>query len=304
MVSWRQEMLPRVGTSQPIAPRWERFPCVEGSAADGTGEAYAGMTFGLATRITFALVVILAAGVAMTTVLSAHMFERTLSDFLTSRFEFELNDFRQRLETQMDLGIELADLQSVPEELEEYLHADEQILSIEVFDETGIVLFSTDPSFVGDLVTEEWVTAWRASRGQHVWSNLERDARVVGVPLRDNLGRDVGSVALRYSRDFFDDNVTTQTTRLLFIGALVVLAMTPLSILGAMVLLRGLRGELRDLRESMDDVADRRRDGSALERTRTDHPELAAFAAAALTAHDDIDAAIGEIRRLDEEEAV
>ena len=151
------------------------------------------MTFGLATRITLALVVILAAGVGMTTLLSAHMFERTLSDFLTSRFEFELNDIRQRIETQMDLGIALAELQSVPQELEEYLRADEQILSIEVFDDTGIVLFSTDPSFVGDLVTEEWVTAWRASRGQEVWSDLERDARVVGVPLRDNLGRDVGS---------------------------------------------------------------------------------------------------------------
>ena len=262
------------------------------------------MTLGLATRITLALVVILAAGVGMTTVLSAHMFERTLSDFLTSRFEFELNDVRQRIETQMDLGIALAELQSVPQELEEYLRADGQILSIEVFDDTGIVLFSTDPSFVGDLVTEEWVTAWRASRGQEVWSDLERDARVVGVPLRDNLGRDVGSLALRYSRGYFDDNVTTQTARLLLVGAVVVLAMTPLSILGAMVLLRELRGELRDLRDSMDDVADRRGDGSALDRTRPDHPELAAFATTALAAHDDIDAAIGEIRRLDEEEAV
>ena len=262
------------------------------------------MAFGLATRITFALVAILAAGVVLMTVLSAHMFERTLSDFLNSRFEFELNDVRQRIETQIDLGIELGDLQSVPEELEEYLHADEQILTIEVFDETGTVLFSTDPSFVGDLVTEEWVTAWRTSRGRDVWSNLERDARVVGVPLRDNLGREVGSLALRYSRGFFDDSVAAQSTRLWLIGAVVVLGMAPLTVLGAMVLLRGLRGELRDLSESMDDVAKRRRDGPALGRTRPDHPELAAFAAVALTAHDDIDAAIGEIRRLDEEEAV
>ena len=81
------------------------------------------MTFGLATRITLVLVVILAAGVTVTTVLSAHMFERTLSDFLTSRFEFELNDVRQRIEIQMDLGIALAEIQSVSEELQEYLHA-------------------------------------------------------------------------------------------------------------------------------------------------------------------------------------
>lgn len=262
------------------------------------------MTFGLATRITLALVVILAAGVVMTTVLSAHMFERTLSDFLTSRFEFELNDMRQRIETQMDLGIPLANLQTVSEEFDEHGRDDEQILSIEVFDDTGIVLFSTDPSFVGDLVTEEWVSAWRSSRGREVWSSLERDARVVGVPLRDNLGRDVGSLALRYSRDFFDDSVTLQAGRMLIVGAIVVLAMLPLSILGAMMLLRGLRGELRDLCDSMDELEDQRRDGPALGRTRADHPELAAFAATALAAHDDIDAAITEIRRLDEEEAV
>ena len=240
----------------------------------------------------------------MTTVLSAHMFERTLSDFLTSRFEFEINDVRQRIETQMDLGIALGDLQGVAEMLEEYQQADEQILSIEVFDERGAVLFSTDPSFVGDLVSEEWVAAWRASRGRQVWSNLERDARVVGLPLRDNLGRDVGSLALRYSRDFFDNNVNAQTARLLVIGLVVVLGVTPLCILGAMVLLRGLRRELGDLRETMDDLSSRRRDEESLARAGADHPSLAAFAATALAAHDDIDAAIAEVRRLDEEETV
>ena len=262
------------------------------------------MRFGLATRLTLALAVILAAGVAMTTALSVQMFERTLADVLTSRFEFVLNDLRQRIETQMDLGLALPVLQGVPEELEEYLQADEQLLSIEVFDDTGIVLFSTDPSFVGDLVAEEWILAWRASRGQEVWSDIQRDARVVGVPMHDNLGRNVGSIALRYSRDFFDDNVTAQASRLLIIGVTVVLGMAPFSILGAMILLRRLRDDLRRLRESVDDVTNRRWDGKALGGMESRHPEFAAFAAAALAAHYTIDEAMGEIRRLDEEEAV
>ena len=262
------------------------------------------MAFGLASQLTLALAAILAAGVAITATLSQHMFERTLADFLASRFEFELNDIRQRVQTQMDLGIALAELQGVSEELDEYRRADEKILSIEIFDETGIVLFSTDPSFIGDLVTEEWVTSWRASRGRDVWSDLQRDARIVGVPLRDNLGRDVGAIALRYSRDFFDDTVAEQTARLAIVGAVVVLGMAPLSIIGAMLMLRGLRGELRGLSDSLDEITNKRADGPALERTRTDHPELAAFAATALAAHHDIDAALKEIRRLDEEEAV
>ena len=262
------------------------------------------MAFGLASQLTLALAAILAAGVAITATLSQHMFERTLADFLASRFEFELNDIRQRVQTQMDLGIGLAELQSVSDELEKYRRADEKILSIEIFDETGIVLFSTDPSFVGDLVTEEWVTSWRASRAGEVWSDLQRDARVVGVPLRDNLGRDVGSLALRYSRDFFDDTVAEQTARLAIVGAVVVLGMVPLSIIGAMIVLRRLRGELRGISDSLDEITNQQADGPALGKTRTDHPELAAFAATALAAHDDIDAAIKEIRRLDEEEAV
>ena len=262
------------------------------------------MRFGLATRLTLALAVILAAGVAMTTALSVHMFERTLADVLASRFEFVLNDLRQRIETQMDLGLALPVLQGVPEELEEYLQADEQLLSIEVFDDTGIVLFSTDPSFVGDLVAEEWILAWRASRDREVWSDIQRDARVVGVPMHDNLGRKVGSIALRYSRDFFDDNVTAQASRLMIIGVVVVLGMAPFSILGAMILLRRLRDDLRKLRESVDDVTNRRWDGKALGGMESRHPEFSAFAAAALAAHYTIDEAMGEIRRLDEEEAV
>jgi hypothetical protein len=157
---------------------------------------------------------------------------------------------------------------------------------------------------VGDLVTEEWVAAWRASRGRQVWSDLERDARVVGVPLRDNLGRDVGSLALRYSRDFFDDTVAEQTARLVIVGAVVVLGMTPLSIIGAMIMLRRLRGELRGISDSLDEITNQHAGGVALDEMRTDHPELAAFATTARAAYDDIDAAIKEIRRLDEEEAV
>ena len=262
------------------------------------------MRFGLATQLTLALAAILAAGVAMTTALSVHMFERTFADVLTSRFEFVLNDLRHRIETQMDLGLALPVLQGVSEELEEYLEADEQLLSIEVFDETGITLFSTDPSFVGDLVAEEWILAWRASRGQEVWSDLQRDARVVGVSMRDNLGRNVGSIALRYSGDFIDDSVAAQGARLLIIGVAVVLGMAPFSIFGAMLLLRRLRDDLQKLRESVDDVTERRWDGKALGSMESRHPEFAVFAAATLAAHHTIDQAIGEIRRLDEEEAV
>ena len=259
-------------------------------------EAGSPVISGLALRVALAVVAILAAGVAMTAVLSVHKFERTFTDFLASRFTFVVNDARQRIETQMDLGLPLSDLQGVSPMLQQYLQDDEQILSIEIFDEAGTVLFSTDPSFVGDLVSEEWMIAWRSVQGRGVWSELERDAGVVGMPLRNSLDQNVGSFALRYTREILDAGSEAQASRMLIVGAVVVLGMTPLCILGAMALIRRPRRELGALSDNLDEVTNRRLNPDASARS----PEFAAFAAAAIAAHKAIDDATAEIRRLDE----
>ena len=259
------------------------------------------MMIGFASRIAIVLAVILGAGAAMTGVLSIHKFERTFADLLTSRFQFVVNDVRQRIETQMDLGLTLVNLENITEEMEAYLRNDEQILSIEVFDETGTVLFSTDPSFVGDLVSEDWVIAWRTSRGKTLWSALESDAGVVGVPLRNNLSQDVGSLALRYSRDFLDHSVSEQIERLLLVGVAIGIIMVLLSFFGCSALLRGASQDLKIMGSAMEDITKRNKDSTALQNTLARHPEFAAFSDSALDAQDTLDSATKEIHQLDEE---
>ena len=259
------------------------------------------MMVGFAFRIAIVLAVILGAGAAMTGVLSIHKFERTFADLLTSRFQFVENDIRQRIETQMDLGLALVNLESVTEEMEAYLRNDEQILSIEVFDETGTVLYSTDPSFVGDLVSEDWVIAWRTNRSKSFWSALENDAGVVGVPLRNNLDQDVGSLALRYSREFLDHSVSEQIERLLLVGGGVGILMVVLSFIGCAILLRDASQDLKIIGNAMEDIAKRKKDSAALQKTLARHPEFAAFADSALGAQDILDSATKEIHQLDEE---
>ena len=259
------------------------------------------MMVGFASRIAIVLAVILGAGAAMTGVLSIHTFERTFADLLTSRFQFVVNDVRQRIETQMDLGLALVNLENITEEMEAYLRNDEQILSIEVFDETGTVLFSTDPSFVGDLVSEDWVIAWRTNRSKDLWSALESDAGVVGVPLRNNLSQDVGSLALRYSRDFLDHSVSEQIERLLLVGVAIGIIMVLLSFFGCSALLRGASQDLKIMGSAMEDITKRKKDSTALQKTLARHPEFAAFSNSALSAQDTLDSATKEIHQLDEE---
>lgn len=261
------------------------------------------MNFGFATRIALMLAIILGASVIITGVLSMHKYERTFTDFLTLRFEFVANDIRQRVETQMDLGLGLTSLHGISEDMEVYQRTDQEILSIEIFDRTGTVRFSTDPSFVGDLVTEEWLAASRGG-DRDTWSEQEKNVGVVGVPLHNNLDQYVGSLALRYSRDSLNKSVLTQASRLLIIGASTVFGIVLISFFGAMVLLRGPRQDLQGMQVAIDDVANRRADSDALAQTCVEHADFAAFANTALAAHDAIDAGTKEIRRLDQEEAI
>ena len=258
------------------------------------------MKLGFAYRIALVLALTLVAGTALTSVLSVHKFERILADLLTSRFEFVVNDLRGRVETQMDLGLALVDLENINDELDTLLINDGQILSIEIFDDTGTVVYSTDPSFIGDLVAEDWMFGWQVNMANS-WSMLENDAGVVGVGLQNNLNQDVGSVALRYSREFLDNNVAKQIERLTVIVGLVALAMTVISVLGCLLLLKGYFHDWRNMRDALADVMANRRGTDNLLEANARHPEFEQFSNAALDAIDSLDSATGKLRQLDEE---
>lgn len=260
------------------------------------------MISGLAIRISLVLTVILAVGVAVTTLLSVYKFENALATLQNSRMTFIVSDARNQIQTRMDLGLSLADLEGMDALLQRYVAKDPRILSIEVFNTQGTVLFTTDSSQIGDLVTEDWVLSWEASVNEGIWQWLDRDASVVGVPLRNNLGQDVGSLALRSSREFLDASVASETRRMLIIGLLVVVAVAPLCTVGATYLLRGPIRDLRDMADSLDQLVE-----NHLEVTpppARSSGELVSFVTTAIAAHEAIDSATEEIRRLDEEEAV
>ncbi len=259
------------------------------------------MRLGFAPRIAVISALILGCGIVATGILSLHKYESTLSDFLASRFEFVVNDIRQNIEAQLDLGLSLEDMQDEVQRLNAIMSADEQILSIEVFDTKGFVLFSTDPSFVGDLVTENWVDAGRVGSDRAVWRILETDAGVVGALLRNNLGQHVGSLALRYSREFLDGSVSNQFSRLSLIILMVLLGIITISIYGTIFLLRSQHRAQEGLRNAIDDVVNSCRDGEALAWAKTEYPDLAAFADSVFVSHDEIDSALQEIRKLDKE---
>lgn len=264
------------------------------------------MSVGFAAKVASTVAVILSVGLGITGVLSIQTFERTLGEFLSSRFEFVVNDIRQRIETQLDLGLGLSSIQNIPESMGVYVRGDPQIFTIEVFDDSGTVIHSTDTSFEGDLVTEEWMQAWRESGDEGVWALLQRDAGVVGASLRNSFDQEVGSVALRYSRQFLDDSVMNRGSNLLAAGVVVVLVTLILALIGSLLILRRPLRDLADLDASIRGVIRKlsRENGSDdVDASKIRSMEFRTFVSEVGRARDLMVEARDEVRQIDEEQA-
>lgn len=258
------------------------------------------MYFGFAFRVALILIPILLIGIVTTSFLSLHKFGQTFSNLLNSRFEFVTSEIRSDVENQMDLGLALENLE-ITEVLEAYALDDKQILTIEVFDEFGVVLYSSDSSSVGDLVPEEWISIWRLDTNGTSWTTQENDAVVVGTPVRNNLGQNVGSLVLRYSREYLDRSTAEQARRLLTVNSIAAGITIIIAFLGAMLLLNRTSRELKLMGQILDTISTAKlKDASLLRDADIKHPIYRRFIASVLATYKDIDATITRAREFDE----
>ena len=157
------------------------------------------MLSSITARITAVLLAIMIIVISLSAVLNYYKFKATETNLLISRYAFVLNEIKATIETGLDLGLSLDLLPNVTVLLQDQVARDQSILSIDVFNRSGAVLFSTDSSFVDDLVSEEWVGAANENPDES-WFIEERDSNAIGLAVLDNLGQITGYVAVRYSR--------------------------------------------------------------------------------------------------------
>ena len=254
------------------------------------------MIANLPGRVVLTMGAICVFAVALTATLNFYKYDSTLSDLLRSRFTFLLRDMRHTLETGMDLGLPLRELDNVPELIGGNAARNPEVLSIEIFDPSGTVLFSTDSSFVGDLVATSWLDRWQKST-EPLWSTREHDADTLGITLQNNLGQTVGAIALRYDRRLEDGLLYRMGLQLAGVGVVVVAVATFLVGLGSYLLLRPMRKQLLLMRVGTERLL--AADSAA--GTLPGAPDLtyAKFAGTATDAARALEEAAAEIHRLD-----
>lgn len=114
-----------------------------------------------------------------------------------SRFQFSLNSVRAALEGGLHLGLLLPGLPGGQTLIDRHRAEDRDILSIDVFDDAGRILFSTDSGGVAAMVPEAWRAPCLAAR-QAPWQGEDDIGALQCLSLINGFEKTVGGVVMRY----------------------------------------------------------------------------------------------------------
>ena len=153
-------------------------------------------------------------GALMATLLTRAKLQDGLSQIVEARVLAAGRELARSVERAQGLGLYLAELDTLPALLERHREVDPLIGSIDVFDEAGHVIASSDASRTGATVPEA-VRAVADRAGETPWSALLDGERVAGVTLRTGFGLVIGHVGLRYAEDELRQAMAAADRRLL-----------------------------------------------------------------------------------------
>jgi hypothetical protein len=110
------------------------------------------------------------------------------------------NAIENSIQSSLALGLQFADIGTLPGTMERERSTDEMILSIDVFDAEGKLLYSTDRLRATRNVPAAWLEAARLANGQD-WFVKAGNESAASNAIKNNFGVLVGHVALRYSEE-------------------------------------------------------------------------------------------------------
>jgi hypothetical protein len=193
--------------------------------------------------------------VGMAGLLNFFKYRSTAEHLIEERLVVTGNAIENSIQSSLALGLQFADIGTLPDTLERERGTDDLILSIEVFDTEGKPLYSTDRLRATRNVPSRWLESARMAKGKD-WSVKSGADTAVGIAIENNFGVIVGYLALRYS----DDLVSQSTHAVARELALTVLG---LFVVAAALASLALMGVMRGLNRDFEAVEVELRCGSA-----------------------------------------
>lgn len=239
------------------------------------------------------LAVVLAAAAAMVA-LWVYDHQRRLDDAMATHAGFVLTELKAALEARLNLGLTLTELPQVDALLEQAGAELPGLRSIAVVDDSGKVVFSTDPVEVGETLPLQDMATGADLNG--LWNHPTADSLAYGVALTNSFETAEGAVLLRVASGALSESLQDFALVMALEAVAVAMALGPIAAFCLFVLSRRARHAVDDLAVRIDTLAT---DGMPSGRVMALLP-VAAFATAIRARVATLEAADDEVSRLDE----
>ena len=134
------------------------------------------------------------------------------------------------IQSALALGLQFGDIGTLPGTLERERATDDLILSIDVFDVNGHLLYSTDRLRTARPVPPAWIAATKTAKaGKDDWFVEAANESAAGMSIENNFGLTIGYVALRYSAEQIEESVQVVGRRLALASLLIFFAAAALA---------------------------------------------------------------------------
>jgi hypothetical protein len=181
--------------------------------------------------------------VGMSGLLNFFKYRATADRLVKERLVVTGSGIENSIRSSLMLGLQFADIGTLPETMDRERSTDELIRTIEVFDTEGKSLYSTDRLRAMRGVHPAWVEESRNADGVY-WMVKAGVNSAVGVPIKNSFGQVIGHVALRFDEAQLNES-SMRVARELALNTLVIFAVA--AVLASLAVLAVMNRMARDL---------------------------------------------------------
>ena len=175
-------------------------------------------------------------------------FQTTLATLIQNRLTVISITMGESIESAIDLGLGLGEMRTAEAVIVRAKRNDPEIASIQIFDNTGQILYSTQKGMAGIYVPPYVLQALEKSDGR-VWRLDRGNSFVNGVSLFNSFDQMIGGIVLTYSKNAYNTKVAALTNSLTRKSILIFVGFAILAFIGIKLGFRGL-GRYADSIES------------------------------------------------------
>ena len=181
--------------------------------------------------------------VGMAGLLNYFKYRSTATSIVKERLLVTGRSIDNSIQSSLALGLQFSDIGTLPGTMQRERATADLILSIDIFDADGRMLYSTDSLRMKRPVPTHWLDAARKASDQG-WFSEHEDESAAGMKIENNFGLTMGHLVLRYSNEKVQESIHSVGRQLALGSLLMFLASSGLS---SLALLRVMNRLGRDV---------------------------------------------------------